>query len=169
MHDLSKSTASEVTRIINLEREEERRLLKVNGGKELAGVSAEKAPRNADALTGLAGRELDAAVATHVMNIACSMDRTPDHSKWCNRHGMGERVGAPFYSRDIDRAMEVVEKMRSDGWSFACTLYEGKLPYASFCKGTAASSRNAEAETLPEAICRAALQATASVSALPTT
>lgn len=63
------------------------------------------------------------------------------------------------FSSDISAAMEVVEKMRSDGWSFACTLYEGQLPYASFCKRTVASSRNAEADSLPEAICRAALAA----------
>lgn len=63
----------------------------------------------------------------------------------------------PAYSTDIAAAMEVVEKLRADGWSFACTLYEGRLPYASFCKKTVASSRNAEAPTLPEAICRAAL------------
>lgn len=65
----------------------------------------------------------------------------------------------PDFSGDIAAAMEVVEKMRVGGWSFACTLYEGKLPYASFCKLTAASSRNAEADSLPEAICRAALEA----------
>lgn len=65
----------------------------------------------------------------------------------------------PFYSTDIRAVMKVVEKMRADGWSFACTLYEGELPYASFCKRTAVSSRNAEAKTLPEAICRAALKA----------
>lgn len=63
------------------------------------------------------------------------------------------------YRYDMNDAMEVVDKMREQGWSFACTLYEGKLPYASFCKGTAASSRNAEASTLPEAICLAALRA----------
>lgn len=61
-------------------------------------------------------------------------------------------------STDIAAAMEIVEKLRGDGWSFACTLYEGKLPYASFCKGTAASSRHAEAESLTEAICLAALE-----------
>lgn len=63
------------------------------------------------------------------------------------------------YSTDISAAMKVVEKLRAVGWSFACTLYEGKLPYASFCKQTAASSKNAEGQSLPEAICRAALQA----------
>jgi hypothetical protein len=65
----------------------------------------------------------------------------------------------PHYSESIEAAMQVVEKMREQGWSFACTLYEGKLPYASFCKGTVATSRNAEADSLPEAICRAALSA----------
>lgn len=68
----------------------------------------------------------------------------------------------PFFSSSIEVAMKVVEKMREMGWSFACTLYEGHLPYASFCKQTVASSRNAEAQTLTEAICRAALKAISS-------
>lgn len=63
----------------------------------------------------------------------------------------------PAYSDNFADAMMVVEKMRERGWSFACTLYEGKLPYASFCRRTASSSRNAEAESLPRAICVAAL------------
>jgi hypothetical protein len=71
----------------------------------------------------------------------------------------GKIGGCPNYSGEIRLAFEVVEKMRERGWSFACTLYEGRLPYASFCKMTAVSSRNAEAESLPEAICLAALEA----------
>ncbi|HTG95731.1 MAG TPA: hypothetical protein VL866_24230 [Pyrinomonadaceae bacterium] len=73
----------------------------------------------------------------------------------------------PKFARSIEAAMRVVEKMREQGWSFACTLYEGKLPYASFCKGTVKSSRNAEAESLAEAICLAALAAIESTHTAP--
>lgn len=63
----------------------------------------------------------------------------------------------PHYSTDIADAMKTVVELCAKGFSFACTIYQGRLPYASFRKRTAASSRNAEAPTLPEAICRAAL------------
>lgn len=76
----------------------------------------------------------------------------------------GSYDGVPPYSRKIDAAFKVVGKMRSDHWSFASTMYENELPYASFCRGTATSSKNAEAPTLPEAICRAALKATECLS-----
>lgn len=134
---------------------------------------------------GLAGRELDKAVAERVFGLTLahqssgygsmsmggngSVIHSETSCKFCG--GMrpdadylkGNRCihAAPRYSIDIAAAMEVVEKMRGDKWSFACTLYEGLLPYASFCKRTAASSRNAIAPTLPEAICRAALMAEA--------
>lgn len=140
----------------------------------------------ADSNKELAGRELDAAIAERVMGRRVVwFDRLDSHdgewsqsgpletkeecrfrpvAYWQNQEGQSlweVRKWSP--SDSISAAMEVVEKMNADGWSFACTLYEGKLPYASFCKRTAASSRNAEAESLPVAICRAALLAVESV------
>lgn len=113
-----------------------------------------------DSIEKLSGRELDAAVAERVMG----WQRQPDYNYW-----MSFPAGETFKlhaliatwkpSEDIGAAMEVVEKMRSLGWSFACTLYEGKLPYATFCTGTVKSSSNAEADSLPKAICLAALAA----------
>lgn len=123
-------------------------------------------------------RELDAEIAEKVMGWTIvpegerwRVSRTGEYANsWCvDSPNLAEldddtddrlygRYAMPSYSSDISAAMSVVEKMRSQGWSFACTLYEGKLPYASFCKRTAASSRNAEAESLSEAICRAALK-----------
>jgi hypothetical protein len=108
-------------------------------------------------------REIDAEVAEKVMG----WQRQPDYNYWMS-FPPGETlklhalIATWHPSTDIAVAMDVVAKMCVDGWSFACTLYEGKLPYASFCRGTAKSSRNAEAESLPEAICRAALAAIAS-------
>jgi hypothetical protein len=105
-------------------------------------------------------RALDALVAEKVMGWSEIVDGwglRPIEQRQHGRESIKERV--PLYSLNIASAMEVVERMRKQGWSFACTLYEGKLPYASFCRGTAASSKNAEADSLPEAICRAALAA----------
>lgn len=113
---------------------------------------------------GLAGseRSLDALVAEQVMG----WQRQPGYNYWMTFPEGGtfelHKLIANWHpSTSIADAMEVVEKMREQGWSFACTLYEAKLPYASFCKQTATSSRNAEASTLPEAICKAALAAVA--------
>lgn len=106
------------------------------------------------------GKTMETAFRPDVLNAAWRV-RSPADQYWerWSPDGAERIVNAPRYSTDITAAMTVVEKMRERGWSFACTLYEGKLPYASFCKRTAASSRNAEANTLPLAICRAALSA----------
>src|SRR5688500_14998111 len=123
----------------------------------------------------LSGRELSKAVAEKVFGISkiftpadCasgSMYFGPSReyayipSGKSPRTHMIDAKPVPYFSESIEAAMQIVEKMREQGWSFACTLYEGKLPYASFCKGTVKSSRNAEADSLPTAICLAALAA----------
>jgi hypothetical protein len=93
--------------------------------------------------------------------VACEFCKTAPNGVYGKFQGYSDKClrVVPFYSTNFSAAMEVVEKMREQGWSFACTLYEGKPPYASFCKRTVASSRNAEAESLPRAICEAALKA----------
>lgn len=109
---------------------------------------------------------LDAQVAKKVLGWYRDPGRRGPLSDWHEPKCGGDGRCAPScgfalraYSAEIAAAFLVVEKMRADGWSFACTLYEGELPYASFCKGTVISSRNAQAKTLSEAICRAALKA----------
>lgn len=84
---------------------------------------------------------------------------TEDSDQWLTTDSVfvANRTWNPL--TDIVAAMAVVEKMLGENWSFACTLYKGKLPYASFCRMTAATSRNAEAESLSTAICLAALKA----------
>ncbi|HEX7333434.1 MAG TPA: hypothetical protein VF290_18160 [Pyrinomonadaceae bacterium] len=108
----------------------------------------------------LSGRELDAAVAERVMG----WQRQPDYNYWMSfpageTFKLHKLIATWHPSESIEAAMDVVEKMRANGWSFACTMYDGKLPYASFCRSTVKSSRNAEAESLQEAICLAALKA----------
>lgn len=135
----------------------------------------------------MSDKEIDVLVAEKVMGYVINGSHWPGPGFWLTdrpygQFGHGNRsdepkvIGSLHDSKNkggdksdlwspatqIKTAMEVVEKMREAGWSFACTLYEGKLPYASFCKLTATSSRNAEADTLPLAICTAALAAVAS-------
>jgi hypothetical protein len=126
----------------------------------------------------LSGRELDAAVAESVMVHVVHVDNGEGFCENCGeemlewkqmryrRQGGIEPVETrcvPEYSESIEAAMQVVERMREQGWSFACTLYAGQFPYASFCKGTVATSRHAEADSLPVAICLAALAAVESL------
>ena len=113
---------------------------------------------------------LDAQVATKILGWYRDSARRGPLSDWHEPKCGGKGRCAPScgftlraYSTEIAAAFVVVEKMRANGWSFACTLYEGELPYASFCRKTVATSRKAEASTLPEAICRAALKAINSI------
>lgn len=111
-------------------------------------------------------RELDAAVAERVMDAPCNCDRTPDGSIWCRRHGKGEGVGAAFYSKRIEAAMQVVEKMREQDQDLEVEMHTGKDKWiVSFAAdrmdgaGYQYIGEGAAATTLPEAICRAALKA----------
>lgn len=111
-------------------------------------------------------QQLNVEIAERVMGWTRDPKRRGPLSDWHEPKCKGKGRCAPncgfelpSYSHKIASTMTIVEKMRDQGWSFACTWYKGKLPYASFCKGTAASSKNAEAETLPLAICKAALKA----------
>jgi hypothetical protein len=123
-----------------------------------------------------AGRELDALIAERVMGhvLKSPVYATPDYVlEWDGPPGNGTSRARelPHYSTEITAAWEVVEKLdaqkhfleierrgdrREDGDYFmrwACGLWPSYV--------------EAEAETVPLAICRAALKAVA-VRALPT-
>lgn len=118
----------------------------------------------------LSGRDLDAAVAERVMG----WQRQPDYNYWMSfpageSFSLHALIATWSPSESIEAAMQVVEKMWQLGWSIEMAN-GGKL-------GTLATARivswyvrfvedendlnnwSAEAETLPEAICRAALRA----------
>lgn len=123
-----------------------------------------------------AGRELDRLIAEKVMDepeywsVRFGGSRygdfkTLEAAEKCAKKIQGDFKASvqtyfdcPHYSTDIRAAWLVVEKLRAYGWQFACTLYNDKLPYASFCRG-ASNAHNAEAETMPQAISLAALKA----------
>jgi hypothetical protein len=61
----------------------------------------------------------------------------------------------PAYSTDISAAWEVVEKMKADGWEF---YFEWKdEPWALFENDECLLDKYADADTVPLAICKAAL------------
>ena len=121
-----------------------------------------------------AGREMDALVAEKVMGLPgmvlgadtrCPITggemRMGVSRAWC--FDCHEWHHSPYkeYSIDISAAWEVVEKMRANGCGFSTSDYGG------FRKGWSVTFYNRhgdapatyEAETLPIAICRAALKA----------
>lgn len=116
-----------------------------------------------------AGREMDALVAEYVMGwkhvnvIGLTYGEFtihPDNGVFI-AHATQYRVIVPWMpSTDIAAAWQVVEKMRTDGWSFACSCYHGEVSHASFCKKTAKSSRRSDCDPISLAICHAALIAT---------
>lgn len=127
----------------------------VNENKELG--SSEK---GADAVAGLSGRELDAAVAERVMGhklvdgmlpIGC-----PDRLPACE---VMHRRPIPRYSKDIAAAMEVWDKLVSDGWlPRLLTMVDGYV--VNLHHRDSHDMEQVAADTREEAICRAALATT---------
>jgi hypothetical protein len=107
----------------------------------------------------LSGEELDRAVAERVMgNTLPEVWSDPTVGPSHGDPG-GYRIGVRPYSSSIEAAMQVVEKMRERHWciSILNQFHEGPRWYASF----EAVEREAYAsdDSLPTAICRAALAA----------
>lgn len=105
------------------------------------------------------GRELDSLVAEKVMHIVAEQDEKFKMD--------GYRVGKrwysyiPFYSTDISVvAWEVVEKMKSNNWNFVLSddLYQDRW-VATFYWDPNQTPIEAESNSAPEAICKAALLA----------
>lgn len=131
---------------------------------------------------GLAERELDAAIAVQVMGYIpvwgdfwrgavcpgkwnCAVSRADAWAFPYNGHGVRAPDGK-FYctqevyawnpSTDIANAMKVVEKMREQGYGAVMADNMGGTPWSVDFVGTA-DVHEGDADTLPEAICRAAL------------
>lgn len=107
----------------------------------------------------LSGEELDAAIAIKVMGH--TLPEAWADSSVGPSHGDpgGYRMGVRPYSKAIEAAMEVVEKMRKQGWNISMNtwheddaIWEVEFRYDDRCWHTYADS-------LPFAICRCALAA----------
>lgn len=114
-----------------------------------------------DRLQKLSGRNLDAAVAERVMG----WQRQPDYNYWMSfPAGESFKLHAliatwrPFES--IEAAMEVVEKVRERGYQVSIRSWEGAVPWSvKFILYTSREEVEEDGDSLPEAICRAALAA----------
>lgn len=95
------------------------------------------------------GRELDALVAEHVMDV--------------NAHANSKMNPLPYYSTDIAAAWQVVEKLAKKEILF---VIDNLMPGKSF-RVTAHNIKRTEffayAETAPHAICLAALKAVGAI------
>ena len=116
-----------------------------------------------------AGPELDARVATEVMQWHRSKDSGGEY--WKNEEGLstGYRINAGMWTPDvwnpsdpegIAAAWEVVEKLRSDGFGWIlqnCHADDG-VPWCCFTS-TEEDVHEGQGDTAPLAICLAALKA----------
>jgi hypothetical protein len=115
-------------------------------------------------------RALDAEIAERVMGWTRHSDRMhPTDNRTINgvlycppdypNTSLGGFNCVPHYSGDIKAAMEVVGKMRSYGWNAHASTIAVKGWYCEFIKvsGNTAEFHKEESDSLPEAICLAAL------------
>lgn len=126
----------------------------------------------------LNGRELDAAVAVRVMGepmpptpVGCPhfFNTLSPQKAWHHvrdfDHGGGECKWEPEpFTTSIEAAMRVVEKMRSEGWHLIISDSDDRSVATWFVDFLKKSNRHlcageAGADSLPLAICRAALKA----------
>jgi len=117
-----------------------------------------------------AGRETDALVATLVMEWWHEATSDTWTSKWtleCWGASLGVDGGfwpLPAFSTDPTAAEQIVEKLRADGWSFRLDQ-DGTSRCARFFRQTPGGADQvsyASADSVPLAICRAALRTAAS-------
>lgn len=115
------------------------------------------------------GRELDALVAEKVMGLECGIISGKPKVKGsnCGTYGCTRHwIDTPNYSTDIAAAWELVEKMKSEGFTFAVEY--GHEISAVFSKRDYVSDRigdgmGVSGESVPHAICLAALEATGEI------
>jgi hypothetical protein len=73
----------------------------------------------------------------------------------------GGEYNVPAYSTDLRAAFDVVERLRGEGWLFEAGNFEGGDWLVAFSRSATVGREEAgaecEADTLPEAIARAAL------------
>ena len=105
------------------------------------------------------GPMMDAAIARRLWRAIVFMD-IEGQGAYLVRQGDHARMPLPGYSTNVDDAHRVVKQMQAHG--YAATLKSapefGKC-YACFTQNDGKNYRMSEAETLPMAICLAAVEA----------
>lgn len=102
------------------------------------------------------GRELDAWIAEHVMGWKL---RTPYPDRWLNSEGMTQSL--PHYSTDIYTAWDLLDKLSESNFLIETRTYM-KQPWQSqvlILKSPESEWIVAVGETMPHAICLAAMKA----------
>lgn len=150
--------------------------MRANEEGTLKAKSSRVAAEAADSVSSLFGRKLDALIAEQVLGWTRHPDtmhptdnRTIGSVLYCRPEYPATNFGGelncvPYYSTDIAAAMEVVDRLASDGWDITLRnpLILG-IPRKWRCdlfRGNDSGPHESEmvvAETLPLAICRAAL------------
>lgn len=114
-------------------------------------------------MTEQAGRELDALVAEKVMgwtHIPVGSHPNLRSEAWTNDNGASAVFTLPFYSQDIAAAWEVVEQLKTLGWTCFLDNDDGQHDCEFARMGDQPFNAIQErGETAPLAICRAALNA----------
>lgn len=108
-----------------------------------------------------AGREMDALVAEKVFGCDPLNARVGLHKNGDLEYYWGYPVGhdiAPAYSTDISDAWRVIEHMQSLGWSWE-VLNTTKTAFGAVFSMSQDDVYGTDAETVPLAICKAALKA----------
>jgi hypothetical protein len=100
-----------------------------------------------------AGSELDAEVVRRLWRYLVVFE--PDTGEYFMMSAFGKEA-IPPYSTDQDTVAQVAEFYSGQGWRLR-TRKDGKKHLAAFVRNDKATYRFISAETLPEAICRAAL------------
>lgn len=136
----------------------------VNTPADSGEASTVVAAETAVSVSGLVGRELDALIAERVMGwTSVHYDGPTDRAryKWLGipPDGRTYQTEVRYFSTDIAAAMEVVERLREQGYGVVMADNMGKPPWNVDVVATA-KVYEGDADSLPLAICRAALQAT---------
>lgn len=150
-------------------------------GKVLAGVTTERAAETADLQSGLAGRELDAAVAERVMVGVGHVDDGDGFCARCHQEMMEWRIMrfkqqggnppaetpcVPEYSTDIAAAWLIIEHLQRHGCMVSVNASSELGKWWGVVYPTSGGYFESDTCDSPaEAICHAALQATKSSEA----
>lgn len=105
--------------------------------------------------------ERDALVAEKVMGWEKSVDPdNPNETVYISPGDPNWRKGhrPPFYTRRINYAWDIVEKLEEDGWGLRLSTYADGDRDATFVHVVGSKAVSAYERSAPESICRAALR-----------
>jgi len=104
-----------------------------------------------------AGIQMDSLIARKVWRVFVVSDSATGESYMVDSD-TGEKVAIPAFSTDIDEAHRVVEFFQTKGWAFRVKhIPENDVYHAMFFKDDGRTYKFIAADTMPLAVCIAAL------------